>query len=407
MGVRGDRQQYWIDGGEPAAAPRWQQGWSDDLPQTMATLWKPQVAEMQVQWSAALGCYVVVDIPYLSTVVELRHAPAPQGPWSAPQIVYHIPPPQNDTRHFFCYTAMQHDTASLPPTAPSQSPSALGSEAEVVFTYVCNGKTLGDVFAKGAWTSYTPQFVRLRLSKAAPLKADDADARTTMSAAQQQRDVDVPPIDDVSERERSALLTPTRSPCNLTGTWHGHPGGPHGRISATPIPVVQSTASSFVALGNKRGTVSGATVEWGGLTGTLSANTEHNASAPPCTRISWHNQKRTYWCREPWCELTPPAPSPPPPWVPPPPPPPPPPGVNLPSEQPSSLERSRCVWLRGLALLVVARCDLHHHGRSGRGAGLSELDAHPAARARAAGNNARKLLCGCACLLSVRVDPSD
>ena len=189
MGVRGDRQQYWID--ESAAAPRWQQGWSDDLPQTMATLWKPQVAEMQVQWSAALGCYVVVDIPYLSTVVELRHAPAPQGPWSAPQIVYRIPPPQNDTRHFFCYTAMQHDTASL----PSQSPSALGSEAEVVFTYVCNGKTLGDVFAKGAWASYTPQFVRLRLSKAALLKADDAAA----------------------------------APCNLTGMWHGHPGGPHGQ----------------------------------------------------------------------------------------------------------------------------------------------------------------------------------
>ena len=145
-------QEYWVTGG------RWQTGWSDDLPQSMATLWQPQIAEMQVQWSELLGVWVVVDIPFMSTAVEMRTAPAPEGPWSKPEIVYHLPSPQNDTSKFFCYSAMQHDPASLP-----LSPSAV--EGDVVFTFVCNGRTLADVFAPGAETSYVPQFVRLRLSQ--------------------------------------------------------------------------------------------------------------------------------------------------------------------------------------------------------------------------------------------------
>ena len=131
----------------------------------MATLWQPQIAEMQVQWSKLLGVWVVVDIPFMSTVVEMRTAPAPEGPWSKPEIVYHLPSPQNDTSKFFCYSAMQHDSASLP-----LSPSAV--EGDVVFTFVCNGRTLADVFAPGAETSYVPQFVRLRLSQG-HLKSDD------------------------------------------------------------------------------------------------------------------------------------------------------------------------------------------------------------------------------------------
>lgn len=116
--------------------------------------------------------------------------------------------------------------------------------------------------------------------------------------------------------------------CNLSGVWHGHPDGPRGSISPIPIPVVQPAgAETFSAMGNKHGTINGSTVQYDGLEGTLSSNTAHNKSAPPCTRISWHNAKRTYWCKEPWCGWTPsPAP-----WVPPPPPPPPPPGVTLPN----------------------------------------------------------------------------
>ena len=150
------RQEYWVRG------DRWQMGWTDDLPQTMATLWTPQVPEMQVQYCAALETYVLVTIPYLSTVVEMRTSPAPQGPWSAPAVVYRIPPPQNDTAKFFCYAAMQHDLDSL--LRLNGSAPASGA-VDIVFTYVCNGRTLGAVYAPDEWASYIPQFVRLRLSK--------------------------------------------------------------------------------------------------------------------------------------------------------------------------------------------------------------------------------------------------
>eukprot|EP01050_Picozoa_sp_SAG11_P019265 SAG11_NODE_3042_length_2738_cov_1.067450_1_plen_333_part_10 len=128
----------------------------------MATLWTPQVAEMQVQYSAALEIFVFVTIPFMSTVVEMRTSPTPQGPWSTPVAVYRIPTPQNNTAKFFCYAAMQHELSSLP--RPNR-PTLVSQAVDIVFTYVCNGRTLGDVYAPGAWASYIPQFVRLRLSK--------------------------------------------------------------------------------------------------------------------------------------------------------------------------------------------------------------------------------------------------
>ena len=139
-------QEYWTGA--------WRRGWSDDLPEALATLWSPQVAEMQPQWCDKTGSYVALTIPFGSTRVELRAAPAPEGPWSDPRKVYDIPPPQNDTTKFFCYATMQHDAASLPRDPSSPPP-------DLVFTYVCNGRTLADVFAEGAEASYTPQFVRL------------------------------------------------------------------------------------------------------------------------------------------------------------------------------------------------------------------------------------------------------
>ena len=139
-------QEYWTGA--------WRRGWSDDLPEALATLWSPQVAEMQPQWCDKTGSYVALTIPFGSTRVELRAAPAPEGPWSDPRKVYDIPPPQNDTTKFFCYATMQHDVASLPRDPSSPPP-------DLVFTYVCNGRTLADVFAEGAEASYTPQFVRM------------------------------------------------------------------------------------------------------------------------------------------------------------------------------------------------------------------------------------------------------
>ena len=112
--------------------------------------------------------------------------------------------------------------------------------------------------------------------------------------------------------------------CNVSGIWHGHPGGPRGKISPISIPVVQSAGGgAFTAMITHHGTINGSIVHYDNLTGTLSANTLDNATAPACTRISWHNKKHTYWCKEPWCAWTP-APAP---WVPPPPPPPSPPGL--------------------------------------------------------------------------------
>ncbi|KAH8069233.1 DUF4185-containing protein [Aureococcus anophagefferens] len=131
----------------------WRRGWGDDLPEALATLWSPQVAEMQPQWCDKTGSYVALTIPFGSRV-ELRAAPAPEGPWTDPRKVCDIPPPQNDTTKFFCYATMQHDVASLP-REPSSPPP------DLVFTYVCNGRTLADVVAPGADASYIPQFVRL------------------------------------------------------------------------------------------------------------------------------------------------------------------------------------------------------------------------------------------------------
>ena len=108
--------------------------------------------------------------------------------------------------------------------------------------------------------------------------------------------------------------------CDITGTWHGHPA-PLRKISPQPIIVKQAGSSllHFTADG-KAGTIQGKAVSWGGLTGELDANTALNASAPPCTRLTWANEGRTFWCKEPWCEQLPsPAPAPGP--LPPPPPP--------------------------------------------------------------------------------------
>jgi hypothetical protein len=165
-------QQYWVGG-----STGWQQGWSDDLPQRMAALWSPGVAEMQPQWSTALQQFVVLTIPFGATFVEMRSAPAPEGPWSqVPKTVYHIPPPQNDTTKFFCYATMQHDLVSLP-----RNESASESESDIVFTYVCNGRTLGDVYASGAEASYIPQFVRMRFNGG--FKSDDEDGSEAQAAA--------------------------------------------------------------------------------------------------------------------------------------------------------------------------------------------------------------------------------
>ena len=59
------------------------------------------------------------------------------------------------------------DMLRLPETLPPGPRAACGPRdpssppPDLVFTYVCNGRTLADVFAPGAEASYVPQFVRL------------------------------------------------------------------------------------------------------------------------------------------------------------------------------------------------------------------------------------------------------
>ena len=111
------------------------------------------------------------------------------------------------------------------------------------------------------------------------------------------------------------------APCDLSGTWRGHPAPTEPWRVGAPIAVVQDPGSPlhFTANGSP-GTVSAdGILKWGGLEGNLSANTAVNATAPPCTRITWNNG-HSVWCKEPWCErpIAPPPPGPP---LPPPPPP--------------------------------------------------------------------------------------
>lgn len=150
--------------GAPFAA-EWQVGWTDDLPWRLLPLWAPSTAEAQVQWVKALGAYAVVDIPFLSTFVQIRTARALQGPWSAPTHIYTIPAPFNDTSRYFCYSAMNHNPDHLPAARrAAEGARANRSRAErggFVFTYVCNGESLAIVYAPGARSVYVPQFVRV------------------------------------------------------------------------------------------------------------------------------------------------------------------------------------------------------------------------------------------------------
>jgi arylsulfatase A-like enzyme len=134
---------------------------------------------------------------------------------------------------------------------------------------------------------------------------------------------------------KSDDIGPPTASCDIGGVWRGHA---HPGALTAPITVVQASGSAnfMVKYPNPRpgcpdphagcpGTIGsdGHSVHWDGIDGSISANTDINASAPPCTRIDWCQARahcdRAWWCKEPWCDWEPP-PAPPRPPAPPPPP---------------------------------------------------------------------------------------
>ena len=77
------RQEFLLQSG-------WQTGWSPSVPRLLQRLWWPATPELQPIWCAALGAFVALDIPFRSTVVQLRAAARLEGPWSAPSKVADI-----------------------------------------------------------------------------------------------------------------------------------------------------------------------------------------------------------------------------------------------------------------------------------------------------------------------------
>lgn len=86
----------------------------------------------------------------LSADVVLRWAPEPQGPWSAPRVIFRCP---EAAPGVFTYGAKAH-------------PELPHAEGEIVATYATNGSTLDDLVARN--DLYRPRFIRGRLAETTP-----------------------------------------------------------------------------------------------------------------------------------------------------------------------------------------------------------------------------------------------
>ncbi len=104
-------------------------------------------AELSVSYQPFLKKYVAVYTEGgLSQNILMRVAPAPEGPWSAPRLVYKTPETGWD-KDYFCYAAKAH-------------PELARASAELIVSYVCNSFDFGKMASDAR--IYVPKFLRVR-----------------------------------------------------------------------------------------------------------------------------------------------------------------------------------------------------------------------------------------------------
>lgn len=149
----------------------WQKG--TDLPQAKP-LFAPAPSEMSIRYHAAWRRWLAVykDPDLLSDQLLLRSAPSLTGPWSAPQLLFHIRPLDAAAAlpGVFCYAGKEHPE--------------LANGTELLVTYVCNAEQPALLLQHP--DLYRPKAVRVTLNshlKVAAVKALDEPAASPSPAA--------------------------------------------------------------------------------------------------------------------------------------------------------------------------------------------------------------------------------
>ncbi|MGO8717597.1 MAG: DUF4185 domain-containing protein [Acidobacteriaceae bacterium] len=134
-----------------AADGQWKPGFD---PANAKQVMKTGSTELSIRYHPALKKWlaVMLDPHGFSDKVILRSAPTLTGPWSEPQVIYHIPemlPGPKRDKDTFCYAGKEHPEFEPP--------------GELDFTYVCNTM---DVPKLATNTSiYYPHFIQVPMPK--------------------------------------------------------------------------------------------------------------------------------------------------------------------------------------------------------------------------------------------------
>jgi hypothetical protein len=130
---------------------QWKPGFD---PANAKQVMKTGSTELSIRYHPGLKKWlaVMLDPHGFSDKVILRSAPTLTGPWSEPQVIYHIPemlPGPNRDKDTFCYAGKEHPEFESP--------------GELDFTYVCNTM---DVPKLATNTSiYYPHFIQVPMPK--------------------------------------------------------------------------------------------------------------------------------------------------------------------------------------------------------------------------------------------------
>ncbi|MCS7223261.1 MAG: DUF4185 domain-containing protein [Armatimonadetes bacterium] len=122
-------------------------GWSETLDRALVLVEDCQ-PELSVCYLPDKRVFLMVYSPSdLRSVILLRRAPSPVGPWSDPVVIYQCPEPARNSR-VFCYAAKAHPEISEP--------------GELVVTYATNSFRFQDLLDDASL--YFPRFLRLFLT---------------------------------------------------------------------------------------------------------------------------------------------------------------------------------------------------------------------------------------------------
>jgi hypothetical protein len=105
-------------------------------------------SETTLTYNSVIRKWMFLEIPFAGNQVFLRSADMIWGPYSAPQPIYDIPKPFNESDKFFCYAVKVHEE--------------LGSEADFVWTFMSNSWNISDL--DDALQIYVPKFISTKIT---------------------------------------------------------------------------------------------------------------------------------------------------------------------------------------------------------------------------------------------------